>query len=384
VANELLTFLQKENTNLEHAGLFKQELALDRKPLINLATNDYLGLAAHPLVKQAAVEMIGQHGSSFGAPRMLAGTRTLHAELEQAITRYLGTEDTVLFSSRYHANTGLFESIFDDRDWIFCDDSAHPSLADGIRLSKARAVAFHNQDMDHLEDRLKRSRAARFRAIVTDGVFPLDGRSAKLGDIASLASKYDAQVFVDDSAGIGVLGRRGRGSVETPGGDVDLITGTLTHAFGAGSGGFASGRSALVAWLRQKSRSYLSSTAPPPASVGAALAAVHLLDRDLSLVQTLRTKVQMVRESLAAHGYEVIPAEHPIVVLMIGHAVATQRTVDAIFQRGVYTVGFCHPVVPEGAARIRLQVSLHHRHEELQTALRVFDEVKRLRMRERG
>jgi glycine C-acetyltransferase len=379
VAKEFLSFLQKENTNLEHAGLFKQELPLDKKKLINLATNDYLGLGGHEFVKGSAMEMLLSHGAGLGSSRMLAGTRTMHTELEHAITKFLGTEDTLLFSSRYHANTGLFESLFDDRDWLFLDDSAHPSLADGMRLSKARLVAYHSNDMNHLEDRLKRSRSARFRVIVTDGVFPLEGRPADLGSICGLAEKYDAQVFIDDSHGIGIMGPRGRGTVEHAhvSGDVDVVTGTLTHALGAGSGGFASGHRAVIAWLRQKSRPYLLSSAPPPSSVGAAMASLQLLDRDFSSLQLLRTKVKMVRDGFSALGFQVIDAEHPIIVLEIGQAVATQRMVNALFQRGVYTVGFCHPVVPEGQARIRVQVTQNHNYEELQTVLRVFGDVRK-------
>src|SRR5687767_169508 len=248
----------------------KAALSPNRRPLINLAGEDYLGLSRHEAVKKAALEMIEQHGVGLGSSRMLAGTRAFHTELELALSRLLGTEDTLLYSSRYHANTGLFESLFDDRDWIFCDEFAHPSLADGLRLCKARVGAYKSNDMNHLEDRLKRSRAARFRVIVTDGVYPLEGRAADLKVICGLADKYEAQVFVDDSHGIGVMGQRGRGTIEAQGvkGDVDLVTGTLTATIGAGSGGFASGRKQVVAWLRQKSRPYLVSSAPPPSSTG--------------------------------------------------------------------------------------------------------------------
>jgi glycine C-acetyltransferase len=379
MTKELLTFLEKENTHLEHAGLFKSELAMDQKTLIDLGSQDYLGLSVHPLVKSAAIEMIETHGVGLASPRMVTGTRAVHEELETALSRYLGTEDTLLYSSRYHANTGLFESLFDDRDWLFADELIHPSLADGMRLSKARVGIYKSHDMNHLEDSLKRSRAARFRVIVTDGVFPLEGRPAELGEITMLADKYAAQVFVDDTHGVGVMGPRGRGTIEALGvkGEVDLITGSLTSTIGAGSGGFASGKKQIVEWLRQKSRPYLASSAPPPSSAGAALAALRLLEKDLSPLTTLKAKVAKLREGLAAQGFEVIKADHPIVVLMIGHAVAAQRLINALYQRNIYAVGFCHPVVPEGAARIRAQISMRHDYGTIDTVLTGFSEAKR-------
>jgi glycine C-acetyltransferase len=399
MAKQLFTFLEKETTNLQHAGLFKKELTVaraaggslylgmgaaalspNRAPMINLASNDYLGLSSHDAVKSAAIEMINQHGTGLSASRMLAGTRAMHTELELALTKLLGTEDTLLYSSRYHANTGLFDSIFDDRDWIFCDDFAHPSLADGLRLSKARVIAYKSNDIDHLEDRLKRSRAARFRVVVSDGVFPLEGRAADLPAISALAQKYEAQVFIDDSHGVGVMGARGRGTCEAlgVGGEIDIVSGTLTHALGAGSGGFISGRRQIIAWLRQKSRPYLLSSAPPPPSVGAALAALRVLEADPSVLETLRAKVKVLREGLAALNYELIGRpDHPIIVLMIGQAIATQKAVNALYSRGVYATGFCHPVVPSGAARIRAQASVLHGDAELKTILAAFSEARR-------
>lgn len=378
MAKDLLEFLEKETTNLKHAGLFKTELSMDEARLIDLAGSDYLGLSHHPRIKQASQAAIEDHGSGVAASRVVAGTRTMHRDLERAITRFLGTEETLLFSSRYHANTGLFESLFDDRDWVFCDEHAHPSLADGLRLSKVRVVGFKSNDMDHLEDRLKRSRAARFRVIVTEGVFPLDGRCADLPAICSLAQRYDAQVFVDDSEGIGVMGALGRGTAQALGvaGDLDLVTGTLTHAVGAGSGGFASGRSALIAWLRQKSRPYLVSSAPPPASVAAALAALELIGEDLEPLEALRRNTALLRQGLADRGFEVLEADHPIVVLLVGQAVTAQRLTNLLYQQGIYTIGFCHPVVPEGKARVRSVVSARHEESELRTVLDAFESAR--------
>ncbi len=380
MAKDLSAFLAKETTNLQHAGLFKTELAMDQKRLINLASNDYLGLSIHPAVIQAAKDTIDLHGAGTSSPRMIGGTRSIHRDLEVAISRFLGTQETLLFSSRYHANTGLFESLFDDRDWIFCDELAHPSVADGLRLSKARVIGYRNNDMDHLEDRLKRSRAARFRVIVTDAMFPLEGRPADLAAIIALGERYDAPVFADDSHGIGVMGPSGRGTAEALGmaGQLDLVTATLTYAVGAGSGGFASGRREVIAWLRQKSRPYLVSSAPPPSSAAAALAALGILERDRGALETLRGRIEVLRAGLESQGYEVIESAHPIVVLMIGGAVATQRVTNALYQRGIYAVGFCHPVVPEGRARIRVQVSALLEDREVEAVLAAFEAARRV------
>jgi glycine C-acetyltransferase len=388
VADSMLDFLSTETTNHEHAGLLRQELMLEspqgatiavgKKELCNLAASDYLGLAGHSALKKAAKAAIDDWGVGVAAPRLVGGTLTIHNDLEGKLTRWLGVEDALVFPSGYHANTGLFESLVGERDFVFCDDQIHPTLADGIRLSRTRVFSYRNNDMDHLEDLLKRSRAARFRMIVTDGVFPLDGNLAPLGAICALAAKYGALVAVDESQGIGVLGNGGKGTVHASGmaGKVDVITGSFSNALGS-PGGFVAGRRSIVEWLRQKSRPYLASAALAPSSAAAALAALDLLSADNELIDKLRTHVAVFRETLEAGGLRPMASEHPIVSVMIGDAVPTQRMADLLYRKGIFAMGFCHPVVPEGAARIRAQVSAAHTQKALKAAAEAFVEAAR-------
>src|SRR5262249_7604548 len=283
------------------------------RQFLNFASSDYLGLCNHPEVKRAAIAAIETWGVGVASPRMATGNLPLHAELEHTIAQFLGTADALLYPSGYHANTGLFESLLTDRDYLFCDEMTRPSLADGVRLSRARVYSYRNQDMEHLEDRLKRSRAARFRVIATDGVFPLSGLVANLRDIYGLAAKYNALVVVDDSQGVGIVGDHGRGAHDQLGlGDrIDLVTGTFGAALGGGAGGFVAGRKEIVTWLRQKSRAYLSSTALPPASVAAALEALSLLRTEPQLREQLDMNVKMFRDALAEHGLWTAEGDHP-------------------------------------------------------------------------
>jgi glycine C-acetyltransferase len=384
VVKKHLTFLKKETVNLQDAGLAREELTVsspqdpevaigDRK-VVNLASSNYLGLANSAAIKRGAKKAIDELGAGIASTRMLAGTVPLHATLEDAIATFVGTETALLFGSGYHANTGLFESLFDYRDFIVSDVLSHPTLADGIRLSSARVMQYRNNDLDHLEDRLKRTRAARFRAIVTDGVFPLDGAPAELDRICDLAEAYDALVIVDDAQGIGVLGKEGRGTHELYGviNRVDVLTGSFSNALGGCAGGWAAGRREIITWLRQKSRPYLTSSAPSPANAGAALAALEHVQKTPSLLEKLHKNVELFRAGLVDIGFEVLGGEHPILAVMVGNVVAAQRMADILMRHGVYVVGFCHPVVPEGQARIRAQISAQHTERGLRRALAAF------------
>jgi glycine C-acetyltransferase len=381
-----LEFLGTEAKHLEQAGLLRREPLLSSPPgptitigdreLLNFASSDYLGLSNHPEVKNAAIAAIETWGVGLASPRMAAGTLAVHAQLERALAQFLGTGDALVYPSGYHANTGLFESLLSDRDYLFCDEMIRPSLADGARLCRARVYSYRNQDMEHLEDRLRRSRAARFRIIATDGVFPLSGLVANLRDIYGLAAKYNALVAVDDSQGIGVIGDHGKGAHDQLGltDRIDLVTGSFGAALGGGAGGFVAGRKEIVTWLRQKSRSYLSSTTLPPASAAAALKSLELLRTEPQLREQLDMNVKLFRDALAEHGLWTAEGEHPAVAVLIRHAVGAQRLTDFLYRKGVFAIGFCHPVVPEGAARIRAQVTVRHSQKALSKAADAFAE----------
>jgi glycine C-acetyltransferase len=382
----ILEFLGTETRNLEQAGLLRREtqvtsppgetITLGGRELLNFASGDYLGLATHPEVKKAAIAAIEAWGVGLASPRMATGTLPLHTELEHALAQFLGTGDALVYPSGYHANTGLFESLLTDRDYLFCDEMIRPSLADGVRLCRARVYSYRNQDMEHLEDRLRRSRAARFRVIVTDGVFPLSGLIANLRDIYALAAKYNALVAVDDSQGIGVLGELGRGTHDQLGltDRIDVVTGTFGAVLGGGAGGFAAGRKEIVNWLRQKSRSYLSSTALPPVAAATALKSLEIVRNEPQLREALEMNVRLFRDALAEHGLWIAEGEHPAVAVLIHHAVAAQRLTDFLYRKGVFALGFCHPIVPEGAARIRAQVTVRHSQKALSKAADAFAE----------
>ncbi|MGQ0506503.1 MAG: aminotransferase class I/II-fold pyridoxal phosphate-dependent enzyme, partial [Myxococcaceae bacterium] len=374
----ILEFLSKEANNLQQAGLLRRELVVDSPPgasvtlekaeLLNLCGTDYLGLSSHLEMKRAAKAAIDTYGAGAGSARPMVGTLRLHVELERTIAKFLDVEDALVFPSVYHANTGLLESLAGDRDYVFCDAQAEPSVADGVRLSRARVFTYRNNDTADLEDRLRRSRAARFRVIVTDGVFPLDGSVSDLAGICALAEKYEAMVVVEDSHGLGVVGPTGRGSVELLGveSSVDAITGSLAHAFGAGAGGFVAGRKEIIAWLRQKSRPHLVSTALSPAACAAAIKGIELASASSEPRHQVRELAGFFRAQLAAQGFYMLGAEfHPTVSALMGDAVATQRMADLLYRKGVLVTGFCHPVVPEGAARLRALVTSRHTQKSL-------------------
>lgn len=378
----LVPLLAREIKKLTQAGLYKRDTVFlpdgreadVPKRLINYTSHDYLGLSKDPQVKAAAVQAIETQGFGQASTRMMGGTRSVHRELEQRLARFLGAQRSVVFGSGYHANLGLFQAFFDDRDFIFCDSLIHSSLAEGVRLSGAKTYSYSNNDMDDLEDKLKRSRAARYRAIVTTGVFPFDGAVADLAGICELARKFDAIAVVDDSLGLGVLGRRGRGSCELRDvmGQVDVVTGSFGNALGGSMGGFAAGCEEIILWLRQKSTPYLFSSALSPAMAAGALKALQLLEEGEPLLQTLRERAALLRKGLESSGFSLLPGEHPIVAVMVGEVVTLQKMVNILYGQGIYVHGLCYPVVPEREARIRLQVTVLHSEDDIRQTVSSF------------
>ena len=350
---------------------------LDRE-VLNLCANNYLGLADHPAVVAAAKEALDRWGYGMASVRFICGTQEIHKELEAGITEFLGTEDTILYSSCFDANGGIFEALFDERDAIISDALNHASIIDGIRLCKARRLRYANRDMEDLERQLKESSDARYRIIVTDGVFSMDGYLAPLLQICDLAERHDALVMVDDSHAVGFVGEGGRGTHEHFGvmGRIDAITGTLGKALGGASGGYVSGRKELVAMLRQRSRPYLFSNSVPPPIVAASLKVLELMRSASDLRQKLRENTAFFRQRMTAAGFDILPGEHPIVPVMIGDAARAARMSEVMLSKGVYVIGFSFPVVPMGKARIRAQVSAAHSRDDLERAARVFVEAR--------
>jgi glycine C-acetyltransferase len=385
----LLDLLEREVTKLEQAGLLKRELlaptdrwrddGAEMAPILNLTSHDYLGVSSERRVHEAASHALDVYGIGLFSAPMACGTRSLHRELEQRIAGFLGFPAALLFASGYQANIGLFEPLFDSRDFIFCDGVLHPSAADGVRLSGARVLSYRSNDMDDLEDKLKRSRSARFRAIATDGVFPLDGVIADLAGICALADKYDALVIVDDSLGIGVLGELGRGTREYARvmERVDIVSGSLSMALGGAAGGYVAASKEVVEWLRQKSVPHLFSGALPPPLAGAAKAVLELLDNGELPIALLSHRRENLRDRLAGRGFRILGGEHPLFALEVGDAVTLQKMVNKLYQRGVLVAGLCYPVVPEGLARIRIQVSACHSEDEIGKIVAAFETTGR-------
>jgi glycine C-acetyltransferase len=370
------------------AGLEKQErvltssqgsvvTVLDRE-VLNLCANNYLGLADHPAVVAAAKEALDRWGYGMASVRFICGTQEVHKELEDALTDFLGTEDTILHPSCFDANGGIFEALLDEKDAVISDALNHASIIDGIRLCKAQRFRYANRDMADLERQLKDSAGARFRLIVTDGVFSMDGYLAPLPEICELAERHDALVMVDDSHAVGFMGANGRGTHEHHGvmGRVDAITGTLGKALGGASGGYVSGRKELVAMLRQRSRPYLFSNSVPPPIAAASLKVLELIRTAGELRQRLRDNTAFFRQEMTEAGFEVLPGEHPIVPVMVGDAALAARMAQLMLERGVYVVGFSYPVVPKGQARIRTQVSAAHSKSDLERAVKAFIETR--------
>jgi glycine C-acetyltransferase len=347
--------------------------------VVNMCANNYLGLGNHPEVVRAARESYEKWGFGLASVRFICGTQQIHKDLEAAVTRFLHTEDTIVYGSCFDANGGLFETILGPEDVIISDQLNHASIIDGVRLCKAQRLRFNNSDMADLEEKLKSAGASRFRLIATDGVFSMDGYVAKLDDICELADRYDAMVMIDDCHATGVIGKTGRGTPEYRGvlGRVDIITGTFGKALGGASGGFTSGRKEIVQMLRQRSRPYLFSNTLAPAIAAGSIKALELLDRSTDLLDRLRENTRYFRERIAQTGLKVLPGDHPIIPIMLGDAALAQEMARRLLEKGVYAIGFSYPVVPQGQARIRTQVSAAHTREDLDFAVAQFSEVAR-------
>src|SRR5437879_5582393 len=373
---------------IRSAGLEKPERVIDltRGPMVavldrkvlNRCANTYLGLADHPAVVAAAKDALDRWGYGMASVRFICGTQEVHKELETALTDFLGTEDTILYSSCFDANGGIFEALLDERDAVISDALNHASIIDGIRLCKAQRFRYANRDMDDLERQLKDSAGARFRMVVTDGVFSMDGYMAPLPEICELAERHDAMVMVDDSHAVGFIGTNGRGTHEHHGvmGRIDALTGTLGKALGGASGGYVSGRKELVAMLRQRSRPYLFSNSVPPPIAAASLTVLDLLRNANDLRQRLAENTKHFRSRMTEEEFDILPGEHPIVPVMVGDAALASRMAAVMLEKGVYVVGFSYPVVPQGKARIRTQVSAAHSTEDLERAVQAFVETR--------
>lgn len=384
--------LREKLARIEKDGLYRSERIIaspqrahirvedrrESREVLNLCANNYLGLANHPALIQAAKEGLDRWGYGLASVRFICGTQQVHKLLEDKLSDFLGTEDTILYTSCFDANGGLFETLLSEEDCVISDELNHASIIDGIRLCKAKRLRYRNRDMGDLERRLQESRDARFRMIATDGVFSMDGAIAKLREICDLADKYAALVMVDDSHGVGVLGESGRGTHEYCGvmSRVDILTGTLGKALGGASGGYTSGRKEIVDLLRQRSRPYLFSNTVAPAIVAASLKGLDLLMTSSDLRNRLRENTRRFREKMTACGFEIKPGEHPIVPIMLGDAVLAQRMAARMLEKGVYVIGFFYPVVPEGTARIRVQLSAAHSQQDIDFAVEMFKEVK--------
>jgi glycine C-acetyltransferase len=369
-------------------GLFKTERIItgpqnaeipiaDGRRVINLCANNYLGLADHPVLIAAAKEALDSHGFGMASVRFICGTQDIHKELEAAVTRFLGTEDTILYPSCFDANGGLFETLLGAEDAVISDELNHASIIDGVRLCKAQRYRYKNSDMADLETQLHAAKGARFRLIATDGVFSMDGTIANLKGICDLAEKYDAMVMVDDAHAAGFIGQTGRGTPEHCGvqGRVDVITGTLGKALGGASGGYTSGRKEIVALLRQRSRPYLFSNTVAPPIVAASLKALELLTASTELRDKLEENTKYFRAALTKRGLTIKPGTHPIVPIMLGDAALSQKFAARMLEKGVYVIGFFYPVVPHGTARVRTQVSAAHSRKELEHAVEAFAET---------
>ena len=375
---------------IETAGTYKRERVIvtpqgatvrvaDGQPVLNLCANNYLGLAQHPAVVAAARDALDRWGYGMASVRFICGTQSVHKQLEAKLSEFLGTQDTILYSSCFDANGGLFETLLGPEDAIISDELNHASIIDGVRLCKAQRFRYLNNDMEDLQAKLREAAGARFRMIATDGVFSMDGSIANLPAICDLAEQHRALVMVDDSHAVGFMGKHGRGTPEYHNvmGRVDLITGTLGKALGGASGGFTSGRKEIIEYLRQRSRPYLFSNTLAPAIAGATLKVLELLTTSTELRDRLEANTKFFREGMAKLGFDILPGTHPIAPIMLGDAALAARVAEAMLAKGVYVIGFSYPVVPQGKARIRIQISAAHSEKDLAFAIEQFAEVKK-------
>jgi glycine C-acetyltransferase len=385
VLKEFRERLARDTQALDAAGLLKRERVIgsaqgpvvrlaDGREMINLCANNYLGLANHPAILKAAHDALARYGYGVASVRFICGTQSVHRELEERLSGYLSMEDTILYSSCFDANGGLFETLLDEQDAVISDALNHASIIDGIRLCKARRLRYANNNLNELEQALKDSQSSRVRLIATDGVFSMDGSIARLKEICDLADRYGALVMVDDSHATGFIGARGRGSHELCGviGRIDILTGTLGKALGGASGGYVAARKEIVGWLRQRSRPYLFSNSIPPPVAAATIQVLDILESSTDLRERLQTNTHYFREQMSGLGFNLIPGEHPIIPVMLGDAPLAVNLAERVQAQGVYVVAFAFPVVPHGKARIRTQISAAHSREQLDRVIQAF------------
>jgi glycine C-acetyltransferase len=386
---DLRTQLQAELDEIRAAGLYKGERVIDtpqaahvgvgcEAPVLNLCANNYLGLANHPEVIAAAREALDEWGYGLASVRFICGTQKIHKQLEDKLTDFLGTEDTILYTSCFDANGGLFETLLGPDDAVISDELNHASIIDGVRLCKAKRYRYKNNDMADLAAQLAEAKGSPRILIVTDGVFSMDGYIANLPAICDLADEHSALVMVDDSHAVGFMGVRGRGTHEHHDvmGRIDILTGTLGKALGGASGGYTSGRTEIIETLRQRSRPYLFSNTVAPSIVAASIKAIDLLNESTELRDRLEVNTKTFRDQMAGSGFDILEGTHPIIPIMLGDAALASRFADAMLEKGVYVIGFSFPVVPKGKARIRTQISAAHTREDLDFAIAKFGEVK--------
>ena len=380
--------LTNELAEIRAAGLYKGERVIDTpqaarvsvgdRSVLNMCANNYLGLASHPEVIAAARAALDEWGYGLASVRFICGTQAIHKQLEDKLSDFLGMEDTILYTSCFDANGGLFETLLGADDAVISDELNHASIIDGVRLCKAKRFRYKNNDMADLAAQLEAAKGARRILIVTDGVFSMDGYLANLPAICDLADEHGALVMVDDSHAVGFMGERGRGTHEHHGvmDRIDIITGTLGKALGGASGGYTSGRAEIIEYLRQRSRPYLFSNTVAPSIVAASIKAIDLLNESTELRDRLEANTNFFREQMAGSGFEILEGTHPITPIMLGDAALASRFADAMLEKGVYVIGFSFPVVPQGKARIRTQISAAHTREDLEFAIAKFGEVK--------
>jgi len=382
--------LANQLSEIRSAGTYKNERVIttpqgvtirvaDGKPVLNLCANNYLGLAHDATVKDAAKAALDKWGYGLSSVRFICGTQGVHKQLEAKLSEFLCADDTILYSSCFDANGGLFETLLGAEDAIISDELNHASIIDGVRLCKAQRFRYANNNMTDLEAKLKEAGSARFKLIATDGVFSMDGYIANLPGICDLAEKYAALVMVDDSHAVGFMGKRGRGTHEYHNvmGRVDILTGTLGKALGGASGGYTSGRKEIIELLRQRSRPYLFSNTLAPPIAGASLKVLEMLSGSSELRDKLDANTRFFREEMSKRGFNILPGTHPITPIMIGDAALAAKFADAMLTKGVYVIGFSYPVVPKGKARIRAQISAAHSREDLEFAIKAFEETKK-------
>jgi glycine C-acetyltransferase len=386
--NTLKPVLQQELADIESAGLYKRERiitspqgadikVLGGQEVINFCANNYLGLSSHPKVIEAAKNAMDAHGYGLSSVRFICGTQDLHKDLEKKLSEFLGTEDTILYAAAFDANGGVFEPLFNEQDAIISDELNHASIIDGVRLCKAQRQRYKHDDMADLEEKLKATQQLRHRIIVTDGAFSMDGTIAQLDKICDLADQYNALVMIDESHCSGFMGKTGRGTHEHHNvmGRIDIITGTLGKALGGASGGFTSGRKEIIDMLRQRSRPYLFSNTLAPAIAGASITVLDMLSEATTLRDKLESNTQYFRENMTAAGFDIKPGVHPIVPVMLYDAKLSQQFAARMLEEGIYVIGFYYPVVPQGKARIRVQISAAHEQHHLDQAIEAFTKV---------